>query len=61
MGGRQVFAHRAWGHTQAKLEQQFVGDALFALRWIVTGHATDERLQVSRDRWKSRSGCPPPE
>ena len=41
---RQVLAHRPRGNPQAELQQQFVGDALFAPAWIFGRHAPDQRL-----------------
>jgi hypothetical protein len=37
------------------LQQQFVGDALFAPEWILARHAPDRLARVQRNRRSSRS------
>jgi len=61
MGVRQVFAHRAWGHPEAHLKEQFVGDPLLAPRGVVLGHVADECLQLPRYWWAATLGFPAPE
>src|SRR5919204_2440124 len=55
-----VLADGSRRHAQTKLEEQLISDAFFTPRRIVTSHPADERLQISRNRWSSRTGCPPP-
>jgi hypothetical protein len=51
----QIRPHGARRHAQTKLEAQCIGDALFTPCRVVARHPADERLQVRRDRWTSRS------
>jgi len=39
-----VFTHGSWRDLQTEFEQQLVGDAFLAPRWIVHGHAVNEGL-----------------
>ena len=49
-------AHESRGEDPlAMLQQQFVGDALFAPEWILARHAPDRLARVQRNRRSSRS------
>ena len=46
---RYVFAHRSRRDLQTELEPQFIGDPLLAPGWVIAGHLSNERLQLSGD------------
>ena len=46
---RHAFAHRPRGDPQAELQQQFVGDPLFAPERILARHAPDQLAQLQRN------------
>src|SRR5262245_2056162 len=56
-----VLPYRPRRDPQAQLQEEFIGNALLTPRGILTGHTTDERLQVRRERRASRDGLPAPE
>src|SRR5215813_14245095 len=56
-----ILPHGSRRDTQAELEQQFVRNALLAPGRIVMRHATDERLQVRRERGAPWLRLPAPE
>src|SRR5450756_1493509 len=43
----QILVHRSRRYSNVELQQQFVGDALLAPRWILIRHPTDELLNLS--------------
>src|ERR1700692_2586960 len=51
----QILVHRSRRYSNVELQQQFVGDALLAPRWILIRHPTDELLNLKRNRWTTRS------
>src|ERR1700733_2386544 len=56
----QILVHRSRRYSNVELQQQFVGDALLAPRWILIRHPTDELPNLKRNRWTTRSRLQPP-
>src|SRR5262249_24975883 len=57
---RHIFAYGSWRDPYAKLEQEFVGNALPAPGRILQGHAANERLHGLGQSGSPRPGFPPP-
>jgi hypothetical protein len=57
----QVLAHGSWRDPNSRLEQQFVGDALFAPQHVFPGHPADQFAQFHGDRRPTGPGLHSPE
>ena len=58
---RQVLAHGSRRDPNPQLEQQFVGDPLFAPQHVLPGHPADQLAQFFRDRRPTSPGLHSPE
>ncbi len=58
---RQVLAHRPWRDPNAQLEQQLIGDPLFAPKRVLAGHPTNQNAQLHGNRRSTGSGPQSPE
>src|SRR6266404_5941146 len=57
---RQILIHCSRRDPNVELQQQFVGDALLAPRWILVRHPTNELLNLERNRRTTGSRLQPP-
>jgi hypothetical protein len=58
---QHILADGAWRDAEAEFEEQLVGDTLLAPPRLVLRHLVDNRLQLHRNPWPSRTRLPAPE
>src|SRR6266404_7525724 len=52
--GRQILVHRSRRDLNSQLQQQLIGNAFLAPRWILIRHPADQGLNFNWNRWDGR-------